>query len=577
MRPGKLLLLVISLLCFSVGNAQNDYLNNTFIFPLEVNPVLSGTFGELRSNHFHSGIDVKTQGAVGLPVYAIEDGYVSRIKVSPSGFGNTLYINHEDGYTSVFAHLQSFRRDLAEYVKSEQYRRESFAVDLYLEKGQYLVAKGEIVALSGNSGYSFGPHLHFEIREASTQQPINPLLFGYKIKDDIPPKIKKLKIYPESADALINGAASELKLQVSGYGMKHDLVDQDTIFAYGDLSFGLLTYDLMNGAGNKNGVFEVKLWYDDSLRYHLRIEKFAFSETRYINSLIDYPAYKQNNERYIRSKLDPNNRLNVYEQIINDGIIVIRDTRFHELRFEVIDVKQNHSALKILIKGTGLSNPHENKIPPKDGQVISWRDESIFESKGIEIFFPAYAFYDHVDFTYSTSLMLDGTFAPVHHIHHDNTPIHKYLTLSIQAVNLPAELQDKALLARVNGENGNVMSAAGGAYTDGWVRGKIRDFGKYTIIIDTVAPRIKPLNVRNGQQIMMDQKIKFKVKDDLSGLKSYRGTINGEWILIQYDAKNNLLFYLVDERTMKGDNHFKLEVSDQKDNITIFEAELKLN
>ncbi len=576
MKLEKHLFIILIFFCSISTKAQEDYSNNTFRFPLDFSPVLSGTFGELRSNHFHSGIDIKTQGAIGKPIYALEDGYVSRIKVSPSGFGNTLYVNHEDGYTSVFAHLQGFRRDMADFVREEQYSRESFAVDLYLDKDQFLVRKGEIIALSGNSGYSFGPHLHFEIREASTQKPINPLLFGFKVKDDIPPKIKKLKIYPESDYALINHQNAPLDISVTGYGTRHYIEDSDTVLVCGDLSFGLLTYDLLNGAANKNGIYEMKIWYDTTLFFHLRLEKFAFSETRYINSLIDYAEYQNSKQRYIRSKLDPNNRLNIYEHILNDGVITLNDSNIHVVKFEVVDVYNNRSALSVVLKGTGVVNNKDDKGKALNVREISWRDESTFEAEGIKLFFPAYSFYDNVSFEYGTTASFTGTYSQVHHLGNDKIPIHKYLTLSIQPLGLPAELLDKALLAYVNGEKGQNLTGAGGAYQDGMVTGKIRDFGKYTIAIDTVSPYLKPLNVNNKQLIKRGQRLKFKIKDKFSGIKSYRGTINGDWILMQYDAKNDLLYYIVDDRSIKGDNHFKLEIIDQKDNITIFEAELKL-
>jgi len=576
MRLEKYLFIILIFFCFISTKAQEEYSNNTFIFPIDFTPVLSGTFGELRSNHFHSGIDIKTQGAIGKSIYALEDGYVSRIKVSPSGFGNTLYVNHEDGYTSVFAHLQGFRRDMADYVREEQYRRESFAVDLYLDKDQFMVRKGEIIALSGNSGYSFGPHLHFEIREASTQKPINPLLFGFKVKDDIPPKIKKLKIYPESDDAIINQQNTELDLDVTGYGTRHYIEDSDTVLVYGDLSFGLLTYDLLNGAANKNGIYEMKIWFDTTLFFHLRLEKFAFSETRYINSLIDYAEYQNSKQRYIRSKLDPNNRLNIYEHIMNDGVITLTDSNTHIIKFEIVDVYNNRSALSVVLKGTGVANNKVDKGKAVNVREISWRDESTFEAEGIKLFFPAYSFYDNVSFEYSTAASVTGTYSQVHHLGNDKIPVHKYLTLSIQPAGLPAELLDKALLAYVNGEKGQNLTGAGGAYKDGMVTGKIRNFGKYTIAIDTVSPNLKPLNVNNKQLITRGQRLKFKIKDEFSGIKSYRGTMNGDWILMQYDAKNDLLYYIVDDRSIKGDNHFKLEIIDQKDNITIFEAELKL-
>ena len=576
MRLNNLHLTLFLILCLLRVEAQPDYSGTSFILPLDVRPSLSGTFGELRSNHFHSGIDFKTEGKVGKPVYAIEDGYVSRIKVSPGGFGNTLYVNHEEGYTSVYAHLQDFRGDLAEYVRLEQYRRESYEVDLYLGEGQFLVSQGEIIARSGNSGYSFGPHLHFEIREASTQVPINPLLFNLRVKDEISPKIKKLKIYPESHETLINGEPEPLVINVAGYGTRHHLVGMDTIRVQGRLSFGLLTYDLLNGAANKNGIYEMKIRFDGSLVYHLRMEKFAFSETRYINSLIDYAEYRSNKERFIRSRLDPNNRLNIYEEIIDDGVISITDSDLHDLMFEVVDIYGNRAALQVLLQGVGANSFETGRGQKENYQLVSWRDESTFEADGIELFFPAYAFYDNIHLKYEKRSKTTHTFSALHHIGDDKIPVHKYLTLSIRPEEAPAELNEKLLLARMNGDGDRTMSASGGTYQDGWVKGRIREFGIYSVALDTIPPQVKSLNVRAHQNVSTGQRLKFRIKDDFSGIKSYRGTMNDEWVLMQYDAKNDLLYYIVDDRTRKGLNRFRLEIHDEKDNLSVFEAELKL-
>ncbi|MFA7301975.1 MAG: M23 family metallopeptidase, partial [Candidatus Shapirobacteria bacterium] len=268
--------------------AQQTY-SEPFAPPLDIPLYLSGTFGELRPNHFHAGIDIKTQGREGQNVRAIEDGWVSRIKISPGGYGKALYITHPNGFVSVYGHLQRYGDSIQRYVKEIQYSRESFEVEIFPNEHELPVKKGDLVAYSGNTGGSMGPHLHFEIRDEATQYSLNPLLFtSIKVKDFYRPQILNMAVYPVDTNSFVNGKQETAFLEVTGWGDQHKLKSQRPVKVSGRVSFGIVAHDLMNEIPNKNGVFEVKLLDDTTQIFGLMLDKLSFATARYINSLIDY-------------------------------------------------------------------------------------------------------------------------------------------------------------------------------------------------------------------------------------------------------------------------------------------------
>ena len=316
---------------------------------MDIRLLLSGTFGEIRANHFHSGIDIKTGGVEGAAVYAIADGYVSRIKVSAFGYGKAIYVTHPNGYVSVYGHLNRYNKTIGDYVRSEQYRQENFEIELFPAEGTLPVRKGEIIAYSGNSGSSGGPHLHFEIRDGATQKIINPLLFGYEVKDIYKPKITSIKIYPEDASSRVNGSGKSIRYLVEGWGTEHRLANSPVIRLSGNISFAIQVHDQQNDTDNKNGPYSVTLFIDSVEVFRFKMEIFAFDETRYVNSMLDYEEYVRNNVRLQRTKIDPGNKLGIYDEVMNKGVFRFNDTLTHLLRYEVSDVAGNIASLSFRV------------------------------------------------------------------------------------------------------------------------------------------------------------------------------------------------------------------------------------
>ncbi len=342
---------VLLLIVTQYVHSQNVKYDQTSLHsPLDIPLYLSGTFGELRNNHFHSGLDIKTEGREGLPIHVAEDGYVSRIKVSTRGYGKAIYITHPNGYVTVYGHLQKFNDAIQQYVKEVQYKKESFSIQDYPKKDALIVKKGEIIAWSGNTGGSSGPHLHFEVREEASQHPINPLFFdGISIKDEFRPKILELGIYPVDEHSLINGSNDTVFYMVSGSGLNHFLDKKIKIEVSGRVSFGLRSYDPMNDISNKNGIYSLEMQIDTVTVFKLEMDKLSFATTRYMNSLIDYGYYKKQRRRMIRTQVDTNNRLFNYRNVNSNGIFTFTDGKKHKITYRVKDVYGNSSALHLAL------------------------------------------------------------------------------------------------------------------------------------------------------------------------------------------------------------------------------------
>ncbi len=569
----RYLFLIAFFFVFCTSNGQSSYPKDYFISPLDITLSVSGTFGELRSTHLHSGIDFRTQGVEGLPIRAVADGYVARIMISPGGFGKAIYIHHPNGYTSVYAHCRNFTSGIDDFIRHEQYRNESFAVNLFPTADQFPVKKGQIIAYSGNTGSSMGPHLHFEIRRTNGQIPINPLHFGFEVRDFIRPQIERFVVYPFGKSSSVNGVKTATAFELAGWGAEYRLKSNDTIAVSGAIYFGIETYDRLNDSNNKNGVYSVELFQDSQLVYAIRMDEFPFDESRYLLSLKDYRRFVAEKQRIQRTRIEPNNRLSVYQKADNNGIFRFDEERIYLMQYVVKDAHGNKSKLTFHLKGTkpDFSNAMENLMQASNPRVMDWRKDNRFEADGLIMEIPANALYDTVHFSFSTQPAIAGSFSPVYTLHHKYTPIHGFCSLSIKPDFMPPDLKDKALIVSLNGNN---LNAVGGTWNDDYITARFREFGEFTVMVDTLAPEITPLNIHQGKDISAQTSIRIKIKDDLAGIENYRATMNGQWILMEYDPKNDLLVYHIDDRTAAGNNEFRLTVSDTRGNESVYEAVL---
>ena len=548
-------LLVLLALATSVGVMAQSYpkYGQPVDFPIQ----LSATFGELRPNHPHAGLDIKTQGVEGKKVYAVAVGYVSRIGVSPYGYGNVLYVTHNDGYTAVYAHLQRFKGDIAKYVKQYQYKNKKYTSQIYPEKDQFPVKKGDVIAYSGNSGGSGGPHLHFEIRDAN-ERPVNPMFFGYKIEDNKRPLVRGISVYPLGDESSLEGGANPVYFSVvEGNNGQYTLKEKDCVYGNGEMSFGICTYDMVGTSTNMDGPYLYELYLDDVLAFQVEADRFSYNEQRYVNSLLDYRHYKEKKTSYVRTETDSNNNLRMIKK--KNGTVTVREGDTVNVCFKISDYVGNSTTASFKLVGVA---PVEVERPVRrrseyfvksDGSLnnnITIDDFNVAMEEGT-LFRDEWIQTGHRDET--------GCCSPVYRFGDEGLTTFKKFTLRIRPEEKWAN-NSKLYIASI--DNNGKVSSLGGKMKNGWMEVKTHTMGEYTIKVDSVAPTVKASNFKDGQSVKTLKSLRFKISDDMTGIETYDIYLDDVWVLGQYDAKNNLLYYEFDEKMKKGTNNVKVVVTD---------------
>lgn len=545
-----------------------------FSSPLDIPLYLSGSFAELRRNHFHAGLDIKTQGVEGKNVLAAAEGYVSRIRISPFGYGKAVYINHPNGYTTVYAHLKKLSDRLEDVVLAAQREQENFEVDIEIPAMAIPVERGERIAWSGNTGSSGGPHLHFEIRITESQLPLNPLLFGFPVVDNIKPTIRGLRVYPMNDSSFVSNRPEDRSYVVSGTNGNYSIKNNETVRVHGEIAFGIHTYDLLNGHPNKCGVYNIKLFKNDELVFESQLDSLNFNTSRHINTYKDYQLFHERGWHYHRSYRAPNNQLQVYRTVTSDGVMAFETGSVTDLRYEIRDFHGNLSTLGFKVSALGAPEtiPDEVKNPPS--AIFKYDEDNLFVADDVVLIVPPFRLYEDLEFTHSVSSdTLWGCLTPVHHIHHEYVPVDKWYTLRIRVNNVPPELEDKLLVARLTGKNR--LSYRDGRFKDGWISTRLREFGSFTVRADTTPPVIRPINVSDRKSMKSASSIDFNISDNLSGVKHFEGRIDGEWILMEYEPKKSHLFYQIPRGTIApGEREFLLRVTDNRNNVAEYRATL---
>ena len=536
----------------SIYRYPQDY----FRYPLDLPPTTAGTFGELRPNHFHSGLDFKTNQRTGYPVHAVAEGFVSRLRVQYGGFGLAVYISHPNGYTTVYGHLERVTPELAKIIKDYQYKNQIYEADFLLQPTQIPLQKGDVFAWSGNAGASAGPHVHFEIRDTQTEQTINPQLFGLIIPDRVPPAIAAVYAYHLNGKPFNENTTKQL-LPIVGANGNYRLKEASPLNLSGETAFGITTNDMNSTSMNRNGIYSIQLNADGKVLYQFTIDRFAFGQTHAINSHLDYPAFL-NSGRYIqKSFVDPGNQIGLYNGTQNRGIISFNDDALHEMEYVVKDVAGNTSTLKFQIKST-LQQTAETAV--SGGNFFKANQQNTYATNQVKVIFPEGVLYENLDFAYSTLPQKAGSYSVVHRIHNRFTPLHDNVDLWIKPDVSLGNYTDKALIVNTS------HSAQGGFYKDGYVKTKIKSFGDYYIAIDTIAPVVAPVNISEGKNMVAVKYMAFRIGDNLSGIKAYNAFVDGQWVLLEHDYKSKLFKYFFDEHCPAGKHQLEVVVTDQKEN-----------
>ncbi len=541
---------------------QNEYPKDYFQVPLDIPVQLSGNFGELRPNHFHAGLDFKTSGGEGLEVHAAADGYVSRIKISSFGNGKAIYINHPNGITTVYCHLQRGNGIIEEFIKKIHYKEQSFEIEMFPRANELVVKKGQVIAFSGNTGSSEGPHLHFEFRDTKSEKIINPLFFGFDkyIKDVKKPVISSVYVYPIEG-SVVNKSSRPLLLNLSLQPDGTYLASK--VLANGKIGFGISTFDTDNNSPNKNGAFKIQSYLNGNPSFGYQFDTYSFGEMRFVNALIDYQKYKKTYQRVQKLFMVSPYNLTLIKTDKSNGIVDVNPNLTSVYRIEVADYFGNVNKVTIPVS-------YDNSVPIVEKEMnaseyfLKKDRDNIFSKDDVSVFFPAGTFYEdfEMDFRVKDNIL---------HLHDDSVPAHSYFTISMESNKYSAAQKEKVYIAEID-KNGRLLFN-NTIYNDNIFSAKVRSLGNFTLAIDTVPPTITISKSIEGRWISSQKTLQFFIGDKDSGIKSYQGYLNGNWILFEYDHKTKKITHnFSDGIVAEGANDLKLIVTDNVGNSNTFES-----
>ena len=529
-------------------NSQEYNLNSPIDLPLN----LSGTFGEFRSTHFHYGLDITTNTKPGYSVYSIDSGSIIRIRVSTSGYGKALYIDHSNGLTSVYAHLKEFSPKIQEYIKKQQYLNKSYSIQKFFNVGDFVINKGELIGYSGNTGGSSGPHLHFEIRDTKSQNPINPLSFKYKYTDDKRPIIKSLYVFDEN-DRFENNTPKRYSIKK----INDSLYESKKVIYTDKVGIGIEVYDRQSSKNyNRNGIYEIRMYLDSILNFSYKMDNINISESIFRKVFYDYSLLKTKRLRVQKVYYPPNSKLAFLKHNINTGIFQSNDKGEKDVLIEVRDWNNNKSYLNFKIEGFS-SNGIGKSI---SGIEIVPSQKYLIKKNNSEIGFKKNSFFNKVALNIESR---NDTLI----VHKDIYPLRKSYDIKILKKVKDSTIRRQSYIGVIN--NNGTLSYLKTNKTDEFFSASSSILGSYTLSRDSIKPEIKPLNFSLNKDISKQKTIRLRIYDKTSGVKSYNVLINNQWALFEYEPKSNLIFHNIEDGIIKsGENNINAKVIDGVGNET---------
>lgn len=562
------ILVIVLLLCSEMLTAQvftpAVYPKGYFRNPLEIPIDLSGNFGELRPNHYHMGLDLKTRARENQPVHAAADGYVARIKIEPAGFGRAIYVNHPNGYTTLYAHLNDFNPKLEAWVKEQQYKQQSWRVFLDVPANLFPVKKGELLAYSGNTGGSQAPHLHFEIRRTADDVNLNPLLFGLPLTDNVPPRILRMGIYDRTR-SIYEQAARIFPVKPAG-GTRY-LTSPELITVSSPLiSFAIGAFDTHTGSSNLNGIFESILYVDGQPVVGFQMDNISYNDTRYLNAHIDYRT-KAGGGPWLQQLFDLPGYINsIYRNMTpRGGVIDVGDGAIHTIRMEVKDTYLNTSTLECRVQykaGAGSAPVTSSTNNPMFYPLML----DGFEREDCEFFIGERCLYDSVHIRYSRSVSANAQAVSAQHsIGASYIPLQEPFLIRIQPIRTltPAQ-QEKTVMYWFSGSKKDVQKVT---WQNNWASARFRDFGNYRLMVDEEPPSIVPIGFADGADLSKATRIAFTVKDNYDKFRNVRPMLDGKWLRFTND-KGRTFIYRFDEQCPPGKHELTIYAEDEAGNAT---------
>lgn len=538
--------------------------------PVDFETTLSGSFAEMRRNHFHGGMDFRTNGEENKPIYAVADGYVSHVSIHRASYGKCVLINHANGYTTLYAHLNGFVPRLDSIVKAKQYGDQKYEVEIDLKPGEYVVKKGELFAISGNTGSSGGPHLHFEVRRTEDQALQNPFILNkyFGIKDDRAPRIDGVKIYGLDGEGRVNDAEEQKFIVMVNKARQRVLKGGQNINAWGKIGFAVKAVDHMSNTSFRYTPRRLKLYVDDVLISDVHITDIKFSETRALNGFIDYRQQLSTGEFYMKSFKEKNLPLNIHGGL--SGTFVIDKERDYKVKYVVTDDFNNSDELSFVIHGKKMA--WDKTQLPADS-LIKCGEAKFIVKDNFAMQLPEDALYTDVPERYQ-EIPTDkvGLYSNIHQIGLWTAPVHRYCDISVKLTKDTLADKSKYYIAKVN-DNGTVMGAVLGRYTNGYLVGSTNCFGKFAVAVDTTAPVILPVHTKNLPNLPI---LRFKINDTQSGIATYDGYIDGKWVMFEFDYKTRIISFWMDKKLVeKNKNHtLRLVVKDNCGNVAEYNTQI---
>ncbi len=534
--------------------SKKNYPQNYFQWPVGATVGFVANFGELRPNHYHMGLDCQTNQKENLPVYAAAEGYIARVKIEPFGFGRSISVIHPNGLTTLYAHLNVFAPELEKYVTEQQYQLQHWDVTLDIPHSMFKVNKGDLIAYSGNTGGSQGPHVHFEIRDTKTGKVLNPSLFNFPVADTIPPKITRLAVY----DRCIGTYEQAPKIfAVKKKDGAYETLPQELLINADKISFAITAFDTYNGSSNPNGIYEAVLYDNDTVVAGFQMDSISYDETRYLNAHIDYKTRSSGGPFLEHLSRLPGYTNSIYKTTVNDGIIFLNDTSSHTIKIVVSDANGNTSTLHFTLRKNGVSGNQWINLE----KMFYPNSINVFENDKISFYLPEKCIYDSFHFIYKEIISSAGR--TIFQLHNTSVPLQTYFTVKIRD-SFPPEDTGKVVMKRFAGNKEDYAKAV---FENGWYKASFREFGNFQLMTDNIPPLVVPIGFKNAMKAAKLKRIVFVVTDNTEVIKKFTALLDGKWLRFSNDKGRSFIYYF-DEHCSEGQHELKIIAEDQVGNKT---------